>query len=78
MQKGKFTDDVVLLVRSRAAACAAIRIYVEMASSLGLSVNFSKTRFMMVGSEVAAEEKCPLVVADGTIDWVVHFPYLGS
>ena len=27
---------------------------------------------------MATEEKRSLVVADGTIDWVDHFPYLGS
>ena len=32
----------------------------------------------MVGSAVAAEEKCPFVVANGSIDWVDHFSYLGS
>ena len=48
-----------------------------MASSLaiGLSVSFSKIKFMMVGAAVAAEEKCSLVVADDTIDWIDHFPY---
>ena len=78
LQKGEFADDVILLACSRAAACAAIRIYIEVASSFRLSVSFSKTKFMVVGSPVAAEEKYPLVVADGFINWVNHFPYLGS
>ena len=33
---------------------------------------------MVVGSAVAVEEKCPLVVDDGSIGWVDHFLYLGS
>ena len=44
-----------------------------MASSLRLSDSFSKTKFTLVDFAVAAEEKCPLVVADGTIDWVDIF-----
>ena len=35
MYKGEFADDVVLLARSREAACAAIKAYVEVASFLG-------------------------------------------
>ena len=57
---------------------AAIRIYVEVASLLRLSVSFSITKFMVVGSAVAAEEKCHFVVACGSIDWVDHFTYYGS
>ena len=58
---------------SRAAACATT--YVEVASSLGLSVSFSKTKSMVVGAVLAAE-KCPLAVTNGASDWVDHFPYL--
>jgi len=51
LYKGEFADDVVLLVCSREAACfAAIREYVEVASSLGLTVSFLKTKFMVMGS----------------------------
>ena len=73
LQKGEFADDVVLLARSRDAVCAAIRIYVEVASSLGLTVSFPKTKFMVIGNTVAH-----LVVGDGLIEWVEQFPYLGS
>ena len=78
LQKGEFFDDVVLLARSRDAACAAIRVYVKVAGSLGLTVSFPKTKFMVIGNIVADEEKCHLVVGDCLIKWVEQFPYLGS
>ena len=78
LQKGEFADDVVLLACSRVAACAAIRVYVEVANSLGLTVSFPKTKFMVIGNEVTVEEKRPLVVRDSLIEWAEQFPYLGS
>jgi len=78
LQKGEFTDDVILLALSRVAACDAIRVYVEMASSLGLADSFVKTKFMVVGTTVSGEDKCPLAVSDDFIEWVKRFPYLGS
>ena len=42
--KGEFVDDVVLLAGSREAACAAVKVYVEVASSLGMTVSFSKIK----------------------------------
>jgi len=78
LKKGEFADDVVLLARSRDAACAAIRSYVEVASSLGLTVSFVKTKFVVVGTGVTDEEKRPLVVGDDFIEGVEQFPYLGS
>ena len=35
---------------------------------------FPKTKFMVVGSTVAAKERCPLVVGDGQNDWVRQSP----
>ena len=43
LYKGEFADDVVFLARSREAACAAVKVHVEVASSLGLTVSFPKT-----------------------------------
>ena len=49
LQKGEFADDVVLLACSRAAAYAAIRIYVEVASSSGcLSVSLRQSLWWLV------------------------------
>jgi len=78
LYKGEFADDVVLLARSRDAACVAVKAYVEVAKSLGLTVSFPKTKFMVVGSSVTVDEQRPLAVGDDFIEWVDQFPYLGS
>ena len=50
----------------------------EVASSLGLTVSFVKTKFMVVVTQVSDEDKRPLPVGNDFIDWVEQFPYLGS
>ena len=58
LYKGEFADDVVLLAQSREAACAAIKGYVEVASSLGLTVSFnSKTKFMVIGPVMSEDNR---------------------
>ena len=78
LYKGEFADDVVLFACSRDAACAAIGAYIEVASSLGLTVSFPKTKFMVVGAAVSVDDQQPLAVGGGLIEWVDLFPYLGS
>lgn len=47
--------------------------------ALGLTVNLSKTKFMVVGHGVTEEDKLPLPLEDdGAVEWVSEFPYLGS
>ena len=76
LYKGEFADDVVLLARSREAACTtAINAYVEVASSLGLKVSFP---FMVIGPAVSEDDWQQLAVDESLIEWVDHFPYLGS
>ena len=50
----------------------------EVAQSFGLTVSIQKTKSMVVGHGVEEEEKLPLVVDDGSMEWVSEFPYLGS
>ena len=78
VSKGEFADDVVLLASTRQAAEAAIRTYMEVTQSFGLTVSIQKTKFMVVGHGVAEEDKLPLAVDDGSVEWVSEFPYLGS
>ena len=78
LYKGEFADDVVLFACSREAACTAIEAYIEVASSLGLTVSFPKTKFMVVGAVVSVDDHQPLAVGGGLIEWVDLFPYLGS
>ena len=49
-----------------------------MASSLGLTVSFHKTKFMVVGAAISVDDQQPLAVCGGLIEWVDLFPYLGS
>ena len=78
LYKGEFADDVVLFACSRKAACAAIEAYIEVASSLGLTVSFPKTKFMVIGAAVSVNDQQPLAVGGDFIEWVDLFPYLGS
>ena len=65
LYKGEFADDVVLFACSREAACASIRAYIEVVSSLGLTVSFPKTKFMVVGAAVSVDDQQPLAVGGG-------------
>ena len=62
MYNSEFTDDVIFFDQSREAACAAIKAYLEVASSLGLTVSFPKIKFMVIGSAVCEEDQQPLAV----------------
>ena len=77
LYKFEFADDVVLFACSREVVCAAIKAYIEVASSLGFTVSFPKTKFMAVGAAVSVDDQQPLAVGGGLIEWVYLFPYLG-
>ena len=55
--KGKFANDVVLMSRSRDAAAAALRAYVDVARDFGMTVSVPKTKFTVVDCAVTEEEK---------------------
>ena len=79
VHKGEYADDVVLVASSREAAEAAGRAYVDVTKALGLTVNLSKTKFMVVRCGVTEEDKLPPPLEDdGDVEWVSEFPYLGS
>ena len=59
MYKGEFADDLVLLAWLTEGACAAIKGYVEVTSSLGLTVSSTKIKFMVIGSAVFEEDWQP-------------------
>ena len=50
--KGEFAADVVLVASSREVVEAAGRAYVAVTKALGLTVNLSKIKFMVVGHGV--------------------------
>ena len=78
MRRGEFADDVVLMASTRQAAEDVIRTYVDVTRAFGLTVCLQKTKFMVIGHGVMEEEKLPLTLDDGCIEWVSEFPYLGS
>ena len=49
IHKEEFADDVALLASTREAAGIAVRVYMEIAKSFGLTFSFEKTKFMVVG-----------------------------
>ena len=78
IHKEEFADDVVLLASTREAAGIAVRVYMEVDKSFGLTLSFEKTKFMVVGYGVDEGDTLPLDLPGGSIDWVSEFPYLGS
>ena len=78
IHKEEFADDVVLLASTREAAGIAVRVYMEVDKSFGLTLSFEKTKFMVVGYGVDEGDMLPLDLPGGSIDWVSEFPYLGS
>ena len=78
IHKEEFTDDVALLASTREAAGIAVRVYMEVDKSFGLTLSFEKIKFMVVGYGVDEGDMLPLDLPGGSIDWVSEFPYLGS
>ena len=70
LRKGEFAYDVVLLACSRQGALATTQAYFDVASSLGLTVSFSKTKFLVTGCDVTEDDRMPLVIDDNSIEWV--------
>ena len=77
IHKEEFADDVALLASTREAAGIAVRVYMEVDKSFGLTLSFEKTKFM-VGYGVDEGDVLPLDLPSGSIDWVSEFPYLRS
>ena len=78
IHKEEFADDVVLLASTREAAGIAVRVYMEVDKSFGLTLSFEKIKFMVVGYGVDEGDMLPLDLPGGSIDWVSEFLYLGS
>ena len=49
IHKEEFADDVALLASTSEAAGIAVRVYMEVDKSFGLTLSFEKTKFMVVG-----------------------------
>ena len=74
----EFADDAVLITSSRVAVVTALTVFVKVAASFGLTVNFAKTKVMGCGVGLSPEDRLPLSVLGKTIEYVESFVYLGS
>ena len=74
----QFADDVALLATSRAGAEGAIGAYHSAAAAFGLTVSYSKTKFLVAGHGVTEEDMLPIMTPGGSIECVSVFAYLGS
>ena len=74
--KCQFADDVALLAILRAGAEEAVGAYHSTAAALGLSVSFSKTKFLVAGHGVTEEDMRPTVTPGGNVECVPEFTYI--
>ena len=71
--------NVALLATTQEGAETTIRAYSCVAKSLRHAVNIIKTKFMVVGHDIIAEEDTqPISLEGGEIEHVSEFPNLGS
>ena len=74
----EFADDAVLMCPSRSSAQIAIETFSSVAQSFGLTVNFTKTKFMCCGASLSDLDYQPLVVGQQSVQHTPSFVYLGS
>ena len=74
----QFADDVALLATFRAGTEEAIRAYHSTAAGFGLTVSYSKTKFLVAGHGVTEEDVLPIMTPGGSIECVSVFAYWGS
>ena len=75
----QFADDVALLATSRAGAEGAIGAYHSAAAAFGLTVSYSKTKFLVAGHAIIMEgDMLPIMTPGGSVGCVSVFSYLGS
>ncbi len=74
----QFADDAVLFAITRSGLQLATEVFADVVSDFGLTVSFTKTKFMAVGSGIEDLDVAPIHVGDSLVDNVSEFPYLGS
>ena len=74
----QFADDSVLVASSRQAAQSALDTFASIASSFGLSINVTKTKFLVAGCGVIESDRQPLILHGSPVEYVADFRYLGS
>ena len=78
MSECQFAGDAALLATTREGVEQAKQEYIEVASSFGLKVSIRKTKRMVVGQAVQAEDRAPIQVGDSEVECVDEFTYMGS
>jgi hypothetical protein len=71
----EFADDTALFAPDMDSLCQAINIYVNEASKLGLQVNYTKTKIMMISENMPPQS---IMINNHTVEVVPNFIYLGS
>lgn len=76
--ESQFADDSALFATSRAGAEKAIDVFNSVANEFGLTVSFTKTKFMVMGPAVHDDDTVPIAIANSVVECVNEFKYLGS
>ena len=71
-----FMDDAVLLATSREKCLEKMKVLMEFCAEYGMSVNASKTQFMVVGKKES--DVAPLRVQDIEVGYTNQYVYLGE
>ena len=74
----EYADDTMLCKPSRELSVLALTTFHSVAREFGLSVNFRKPKFMVVGFGSASADRESLVVDGESVEHVSSFVYLGS
>jgi len=69
---GKFTWERAS-TRCTKGAFTATQVYVDVIISLGLTVSFSKTKFLVTGCDVTEDDRMPLVIDENNIECASEF-----
>ena len=78
LTESQFADDSALFTMSREGAEQALVLFVDTAAEFGLTVNATKTKFLVVGDGITAVDRAPMSLGGVDIVCVDEFRYLGS
>ncbi len=74
----QFADDAVLFSTTRSGMQRVTQAFTDVTSDFGLTVSFTKTKFMAVGSSIEDTDIAPMPVGGSVVNYVPDFCYLGS
>ena len=74
----EYADDGLLFASTRDSMAVALQVFHSVTTDFGLSVNFTKTKFMGAGHGLTPEDCLDLPIGDAVVQHVSSFVYLGS